>query len=93
MMDEIRCRVCGWVLAEPPWGEDGRSPSYEICSCCGCEFGYEDCRASGILTYRKKWIDSGGVWFSPKDKPEGWSLEDQLKQIPEELPAGIHRND
>lgn len=35
------CRVCGLYLGYQPWGEDGKTPSYEICPCCGVEFGYE----------------------------------------------------
>ncbi len=93
MMQEIRCHVCGCLLDELPWGEDGCSPTFNICSCCGCEFGYEDCRAIGVRAHRRKWIESGGAWFLPKDRPEDWSMEEQLERIPAELPAGIDRNE
>jgi hypothetical protein len=39
---ETRCRVCGLDQQSPPWGVDGKSPTYAICDCCGVEFGYED---------------------------------------------------
>lgn len=57
---EIRyCRVCGLKYEEPPWGFDGKTPSFEICQCCGVEFGYEDATVVGVNRYRKKWISSG----------------------------------
>jgi hypothetical protein len=86
------CHVCGWGLAEPPWGDTGTDPSWCICGCCGCEFGYEDCQASGVLAYRQRWLAAGATWFNPKDRPAGWNLEEQLRHIPTELPAGIHRD-
>ncbi|HEX2912534.1 MAG TPA: hypothetical protein VH186_17120 [Chloroflexia bacterium] len=82
--EKYRCRVCGLLYPEPPWGEDGKSPSFDICECCGAEWGYEDCTIKGIRTYRERWIAEGAKWFEPKAKPEGWKLEEQLKMIPEE---------
>ena len=35
------CRVCGAEQPEAPWGDDGETPTYDICNCCGVEFGYE----------------------------------------------------
>ena len=80
--DALKCRVCGWTHASPPWGENGSSPTFEICSCCGTEFGYEDANADAIKSARQRWIDSGGKWFSPAMRPSGWSLEEQLESIP-----------
>jgi len=91
-MKQIRCHICGWRLDELPWGDDGLHPTYNICDCCGCEFGYEDSELSGILQYRKKWIESGGVWFKPDEKPDNWSLKEQLNLIPKEIPAGIGKD-
>lgn len=35
------CPVCGWPeLDEPPYDDTGWG-SFEICSCCGIEFGYD----------------------------------------------------
>lgn len=42
------CRVCGAKQLEPPWGNDGLTPSYEICDCCGVEFGYEDMNLNAL---------------------------------------------
>jgi hypothetical protein len=72
------CRVCGLKESEPPWGEDGKTPSFNICSCCGTEFGYQDCQPSAILKQRQKWLDAGAKWFRPDKKPEHWNLEEQL---------------
>jgi hypothetical protein len=41
--DELwNCRVCGMRQPDPPWGEDGRYPLYDICQRCGTEAGYQD---------------------------------------------------
>jgi hypothetical protein len=67
----------------PPWGEDGASPNFQICPCCGVEFGYEDCSTTAVRSYRKSWIDAGALWFEPKKRPSDWKVENQLKSIPE----------
>jgi len=77
------CRVCGAKQPEPPWGDDGLTPSYEICDCCGVEFGYEDMNINALKRYREKWLKKGAVWFNDKEKPAEWSLDEQLKNIPE----------
>ena len=41
-MDQYYSRVCGYELAYFPWGENNDTPSYEICPCCGAEFGCDD---------------------------------------------------
>jgi hypothetical protein len=84
--DEIYyCRVCGLRQFEPPWGEDGKIPSYDICSCCGVEFGNEDYTLESIKSYRIKWMSSGAKWFDKNKKPTEWSLERQLDQVPEKF--------
>lgn len=80
--DRLRCRVCGLPQATPPWGADGRTPSFDICPCCGTEFGYEDTTTAAILEQRRKWLASGAKWFSPKQKPAIWNLHAQLAAIP-----------
>jgi hypothetical protein len=51
------CRVCG-LDCSPflPWGADGTTPSYSICSRCGVEFGYEDTSDAGVLIFREKYL-------------------------------------
>jgi len=47
------CRVFGALQSDPPWGETGKDPSFDICDCCGVEFGYEDATLSGLKRYRE----------------------------------------
>lgn len=75
------CSVCGYPLDHLPWGEDGRSPTYEICPCCGVEFGNEDYTPASIQRYRAKWIQEGAIWFTPEAMPDDWKLEEQLANI------------
>jgi len=49
--DSFYCRVCSLYLGYQPWGEDGRTPSYNSL-CCGVEFGYEDDSIPGIKLLR-----------------------------------------
>lgn len=80
-MRKYVCLVCGYPgLEEPPRLENGM-PSFDICECCGVQFGYEDCTEERILEYRKKWIKSEGEWFSKESKPDNWSMKQQLKNI------------
>jgi len=84
-IDKHCCRVCGLFLGEDylPWGEDNRSSTFDICECCGVTFGYQDCFPEDAKRYREKWLAKGALWDEPKYKPENWSLEEQLKNIPE----------
>ena len=77
------CRICGSEQVDAPWGDDGESPTYEICDCCGVEFGYEDSTLQGIKKYRTKWLEDGAKWHSKKSEPENWSVVEQLSHIPE----------
>ena len=77
-MSDKYCRVCGFKLRFSPWGEDNNSPTYEICPCCGAEFGCDDYTPKSIKAYREKWIKSGAKWFNPDKKPDNWNLEKQL---------------
>jgi hypothetical protein len=87
-MPSENCRVCGFLYveespAELPWGEDGRSPSYGYCVCCGVEFGYQDASPVGARRWRTRWLDSGPQWHDPSAQPPGWNLDEQLAAIPE----------
>ncbi len=62
-----QCPVCGFLeMPYPP--ED-----YNICPCCGTEFGYHDfSRTHSSL--RRIWIDAGCRWFSSAMQlPAGWN--------------------
>lgn len=75
------CRVCGLYHDDPPYGHSSKVPSFEICVCCGVEFGYEDTTADAAEHYRKRWIENGANWFDPSAKPRSWSLEAQLEKV------------
>ena len=71
-----RCPVCGAVLDFEPY--EGDLPSFEICPCCGTQFGYDDAtrRHSDL---RQQWIDNGKRWWLTSDAPPpGWDPDAQL---------------
>ena len=76
--DALCCRVCGWPQAEPPWGPDGKTPSFAICDCCGVEFGYEDCSEQSAARYRQAWIVSGAPWHDERKRPPDWRIPQWL---------------
>jgi Excinuclease ATPase subunit len=79
-MKYYKCPVCGFpYLEEEPYINGGEAGSFDICPCCGFQFGYNPKKS--IPEYRKQWMLNGAKWFSEDDKPEDWSLEDQLKNI------------
>ncbi|MFV0237432.1 MAG: hypothetical protein ACK5HU_02710 [Flavobacteriales bacterium] len=75
------CKVCGYDLQFFPWGKDGKNPSFDICDCCGVEFGNEDIDEKSIVEYRKEWISKGKQWFDNKKEPDNWNFERQMKNI------------
>jgi hypothetical protein len=79
----LKCRVCGLIQDEFPWGEDGKNSSFDICHCCGVEFGYEDATSTAVQRYRANWLAQGGCWKYPTYKPDNWDLQSQLAGIPE----------
>jgi hypothetical protein len=78
------CRICGLKQDFKPWGEDGKTPAFEICSCCGVDFGYQDCTPEYAKKFRNEWLKKDSKWANPDEKPANWSLEEQMKNIPKE---------
>lgn len=75
------CPVCGYPsLSEAAYDVFG-CPSYNICPCCGTEFGYDD----STLTHsdlRSKWISEGMLWWSKHQKiPDNWDPVKQLDNL------------
>ena len=81
----------------PPWSDHGSPPyrhrygeaSYDVCRCCGFEFGSDDEPVLGttgdsFTEHLRVWISGGCPWFQPEQRPADWSLEQQLRS------AGIH---
>src|SRR5262245_11560797 len=56
--------------------------SYDVCICCGFEFGYDDEPGASVgSTFEEhlaKWLADGAVWFYPDKKPPGWTIEEQM---------------
>jgi len=82
------CPACGYdKLDEQPWTEE--SASYEICSSCGIEFGYDDwaggdvqARQDAYAAWRHRWRAGGMRWFSPSEAPPpDWDPVSQLERV------------
>lgn len=69
----------------PPYSKYFGEPSYDICSCCGFEFGNDDepGTTTGVkfMDYLLTWIKEGQSWFDENKKPDQWSLSKQIKSI------------
>jgi hypothetical protein len=67
----------------PPYCQHFGDPSYEVCDCCGFEFGNDDDPGTRLplsfSAYRAEWIADGARWFDPSKKPAEWALERQLQ--------------
>lgn len=76
------CKICGLEFGDfYPWGEYGDLASFDICPCCGVEWGYEDCNEESSIRYRTSWINNGMNWFQPEKKPKNWNGYQQLQKI------------
>lgn len=67
------CPVCGFPqLPDPP-------KNYEICPCCGTEFGLDD--AEVTHTYlRHEWLHNRAPFFDIEIKPADWNPMRQLSK-------------
>ena len=77
------CPICGYEgLNAPPKDQFG-CPTYEICPCCGFEFGFDDdSEGLSYQDYRDKWLKAGAPWFSRVEpRPDNLDLVAQLKRI------------
>jgi hypothetical protein len=71
MVEKYICPVCGFGMEDPP-------RDYNICPCCGTEFGNHDVNSS-IAAIRSEWLRAGAKWWSTVDEPpHGW---DPYRQI------------
>ena len=81
-MNDYICPVCGYPqLEKPAWEFETGIPSFDICPCCGCEFGYHDATPEARNNYRRNWIKQGAIWFRPELRPTSWNLREQLRRI------------
>jgi hypothetical protein len=66
----MRCPVCAYPdMPYPP-------ADYNICPCCGTEFGNDDAFLS-VDQLRAQWLANGAVWFFG-NPPLGWNPYLQL---------------
>lgn len=82
-LNPYSCRVCGLEQQDYPWGQGGDKPSYEICPCCGVEFGNDDATTTAVRRHREKWMRGGYEWNDPSRRPVGWKPEAQLGHLKE----------
>src|SRR5262245_11884475 len=84
-------------IGPPPLGPWYGMPYYEVCDCCGFEFGFDDEPGTGpgvsFDEYRHEWIAGGCAWFTPPQRPEDWSLERQLQAVGIEPPGPTGHQD
>ncbi|WEA37527.1 hypothetical protein [Lysinibacillus fusiformis] len=76
------CPVCGFEeLEKQPYNEFS-NPSFEICGCCGFQFGFDDMSETiSYEVFRNNWIENNCEWFNEDKKPQNGDYRDQLKNI------------
>ena len=82
----LLCPICGFALDFPPW--EGDCASFEICPCCGIQYGYTDF-AGGSLEKRQQlyeqrreaWIRDGMKWLGVNPPPKDWNPAMQLARL------------
>lgn len=88
------CPVCGYAgLDEEP------NDSFEICPCCGVEFGFDDGgfdQGTPKLALRQKqlraaWLLRGADWMDESRKPRDWDANEQLRAAGLSVPAPGNR--
>ncbi|NOW06122.1 hypothetical protein [Clostridium beijerinckii] len=79
-----KCPVCNYnELDEAPYNLHGYG-SYEICSCCGFQFGYDDYpdKEKCQKKWRENWMKSGCRWYSESIlPPKDWNPKKQIKGL------------
>jgi transcription elongation factor Elf1 len=74
------CLVCGYPDLTRPYG-DFLHPTYEICPCCGYQYGYDDHYRSPI-NWRTAWIEEDGMrWWAHGGPPGNWDPHRQLTRL------------
>ena len=76
-MEINNCPICGYgPFNEPYESVQDLRRSYDICDCCGCEYGNDDTEQ-----HYDAWVTNGCSWFNNKLKPFNWALEHQTNNI------------
>jgi hypothetical protein len=83
-MSEFFCPACGYpALEEAPRSSSGGG-SFEICPCCGFQFGVtDDDRRFTYDEWRERWIAAGMPWRDEgiQPPPPGWDPRKQLQRL------------
>ncbi len=77
------CPICGFdKLFEPPFDKFSCG-SFEICPCCGTEFGYHllNSDMQKIISLRKAWINNGMIFKKKERIPAIWKANEQIKNL------------
>lgn len=88
MGKKYECPVCYYDKLEfEAYDSSDNLPSYEMCPCCGFQFGLDDYpnREEKIKKWRTNWFYNGGKWFSSSRPPVNWNPLEQLSRISEEI--------
>jgi hypothetical protein len=78
------CPVCGLEQNNYPWGIRGDCASYNICDCCGTEYGVYDQCPNYAIEFRDQWIADGYPWWRGTPPPN-WNPQTQLRFVPTDL--------
>jgi len=84
------CPVCGCGELKKPPRSETTGGSYEICPCCGFEFGYHD-EDQGISDgeWRRRWVAKGMPWSArTRRPPPGWDPVAQLRRLTSAISGG-----
>lgn len=82
MTNPHTCPVCGYS------GDQEFEPrDYQICGCCGTEFGYDDDFGVTFQELRDRWVANGCPWFDPEE-----NQDEALKAAIEDMRAGRIRS-
>jgi hypothetical protein len=79
---EYKCLVCGFDKLKNPIYDNNGNGTYEICVCCGFEYGCDDFPDKQISykNWRETWIKNGCKWFSKSTPPpRDWNPKIQLQ--------------
>lgn len=69
------CPLCGWGPRKEAYSSVAElRVSYDICECCGCEYGHDDNEE-----YYAEWVAGDMDWFDERSRPEGWNIDEQSK--------------
>ena len=71
------------IVGGPPYSQTLGEPSFDVCDCCGFEFGTDDepgtAPPTSFREYLERWVEAGCKWFDSQKLPRGWTLADQLR--------------